>query len=142
MYLDSLKHSSVNEMFKFSIPSTTIYYVSGTSSGGSSGGLIGADPGLLASSGLASTVSTLQWSMISVAAWGAVMTVAVAALAVVVYRRWKRAHYPMDNQSTAGSSGDLSDISSSLGSSIMGINESVEEGGGNEQFIVPINLIY
>lgn len=70
-------------------------------------------------------LSRLNWGVTVMAAWSVVMTVAVAALAIVFYRRWKRHQYPIGSPqsgSLSGSSEDLSDLPSNLGS-MMGLDD-------------------
>ena len=79
-------------------------------------------------------ITTLNLGMLSVAIWGGLMTIAVAVLAIVVYRRWRRNQYNSDGQSVAGSqaSSDLSDFSSRMGS-VLGIDEL---GTANEAYTI------
>jgi len=60
------------------------------------------------------TQGTLQTSMIALVAWVVIVTLALVAIAVVTFRRWRNNYSPGDNLSRSSgdsnSSGSLSDI--------------------------------
>lgn len=89
--------------------------------------------GLVPASNAIGSLGVINSFEVAFIIWGALMTLAVAALATVVYRRWRRTNsngitYPQsDSQSTVGSqsSGDLSDFAS-----MMGVDAAISEDGG------------
>jgi len=64
------------------------------------------------------SVSTLSTGMIALLAWVVIMTLALVAIAIVVFRRWRHVDGSFDtgSMSSGASSADLSDITSSAGS--------------------------
>ena len=67
--------------------------------------------------GVVQSVSTMQSSLYGLVAWVVIMTLALAALSVVIYRRWRRSVTLMDDGGESVSSGgdslaggDLADV--------------------------------
>lgn len=76
-------------------------------------------------------MGTLQSGMIGLLAWVVVMTLAVVAIAIVVFRKWRQRGDSFDVGSISGASSnaDLSDVTSTNGS--IGENNSAFEGEGD-----------
>jgi len=77
-------------------------------------------------------LSTMQMGMVGLLAWVVVMTLAVVAIAIVVFRKWRQRGDSFDVGSISGASSnadsDLADVTSTTGS--IGENNSAFEGEG------------
>ena len=85
--------------------------------------------------GLTSSVGTLNTGVVALLAWVVVMTLALVAIAIVVFRRWRTQSQSFDtgsisDLSSGASSGDLSDITSTNSGSL-GASNSAFNGDGD-----------
>ena len=79
------------------------------------------------------TVGTLSMAMIALLAWVVVMTLALVAIAIVVFRKWRTREVSFDtgSLSSGASSGDLSDVSCSSSPGAADPEASIGSGGGH-----------
>ena len=75
-------------------------------------------------------VSMLQMGIVGLLAWVVVMTLALVAIAIVVFRKWRQRadSFDVGSISEASSNADLSDVTSTSGS--IGESNSAFEGEG------------